>query len=297
MSEIVKYDNTINSLKFNNFTKLDMDFFFACISKVYGKGTNQVSMTFEEIKELVSYTSTDRKDFIFDIERMYDKLDSILYRYEDDEVILKFHLFQKFKCLKTRDEVQIRVAEEFVPLLNDLEKNFTFFELEQFVSLESKHTKRLFNILKQWKNNGCTTSYTEEKLKELFDCKTMRLKDFTSRVVRPSVQELNEKGYFTNLEFIAERNEKKRGRPLKGTYSFTFDNQGKTYTSQQKEIMDSKAKPKKKNQFNDFEQRNRSKSDFTSLEKQLLKNSNLDNYECDGQMEIEELQGRKGESL
>lgn len=318
MSKIIKYDNKMNSLNFEKFTSNDFDFFFGICYKMQGKGTSDVILTFSEIAELVQYKETDKKRFIQDIERMYDKVENIQYRYEDSKKIVKFRLFGKFKLFKEKEEVVISIDEEFVSLLNNLTEQFTLFELKQFLELSGKHTKTLFRLCKQWRTNGKTQLYSIEELKKIFDCETYENRDFTKVIVK-AIKELKEKNLFKDLEYEPKIG-KKRGSPVIG-YKFTFESEKKNiHTNYQiegqanfsdaqtfeeymkgyqgkdkptpvdikiaQDIQKSKERKKnisekpKKNAFNNFEQR---KYDNDELERMLFGNPTAEE-----RMELEE---------
>lgn len=271
--EIVKYDNTINSLKFRNFTQKDFDFFWAVCSQVSEKGNLQVALSFKKLKELTNYKENDRNRMSADLDRMFQKLLRIVYRYEDEEAITMFNLFSKYKILKTRDELQVKVTEEFLPLLNNLESRFTSFELRELVGLNSKHSKTLYRILKQWRTQGKTQLFTLEELKSIFDCNSnMEYKFFQRDVLKVAVEEINKKGYFKNLTINTSCDEKKRGKPIKKIF-FSFDKEDikKEIPEFVKEKLNkTKRKTKSKNCFNNFPQREYSKEEFIEFEKQLL---------------------------
>lgn len=273
--EIVKYDNTINSLKFKNFTQKDFDFFWAICSKVSEKGNVQVALSFQELRELTNYKETDRNRMSSDLDRMFQKLLRIVYRYEDEESITMFNLFSKYKILKTRDELQVRVTEEFLPLLNNLESRFTMFELREIVGLTSKHSKTLYRILKQWRTQGKTQIFTLEELKNYFDCNdNMEFKFFQRDILKVAIEEINTKGYFKNLQIIVNREERKRGKPIKNIlFSFEKEETKKKTPEFIKDTLNQIKKEtpvKSKNNFNNFPQRNYSKKDLEEMEKRLL---------------------------
>lgn len=272
--EIVKYDNTLNSLRFKNFTQKDFDFFWAICSKVSEKGNIQVSLTFQELRELTNYKETDRNRMAADLDRMFQKLLRIVYRYEDDERIVMFNLFSKYEVLKTRDELQVKVIEEFLPLLNNLESRFTSFELREIVGLTSKHSKTLYRILKQWRTQGKTQLFTLEDLKSIFDSESFSNRDFQQKILKSAVKEINEKGYFKNLTMNINREEKKRGKPIKNIF-FSFEKEEVKIPEFVKEKETKKktkpaAEKKVTNKFNDFPQREYSKEFLEELEKKLL---------------------------
>ena len=268
IAKIVKYGNNMNSLNFSEFTANDFDFFFGICSEMQGKGSNEITLSFPYIKKMVNYKETDKSRFIADIERMYDKIDNIVYRYEDDNEIVKFRLFSKFRLLKNEDIVQIKVADEFLPLLNDLKEQFTLFELKQFISLSSKHSKTLFRLCKQWKKTGKTKEYNINDLKNLFDCANYENKNFT-RLLKKIVKELNDKEIFKNLDCKPLASDKK-GSPIEA-YIFTFEPEKvpvKENLASDAEAVQKKPQSKKDtNKFNQFQQ---NKYDFDQLEKELL---------------------------
>ncbi len=59
--------------------------------------------------------------------------------------------------LDAEDQVEsltIEVNEQFEYLINSLRANFTSFELANFLALNSKYSKTLFRLLKQFKSTG-----------------------------------------------------------------------------------------------------------------------------------------------
>ena len=301
MAKIVKYDNKMNSLNFERFTSNDFDFFFGICHEMQGKGTTEVILTFSQIAELVQYKETDKKRFIQDIERMYDKVEAIQYRYEDSKEIVKFRLFGKFKLYKEKEEVAIRIDEEFVSLLNDLTEQFTLFELKQFIALSGKHTKTLFRLCKQWRISGKTQVYSIEELKKIFDCENYENRDFT-KLLKKAMNELKEKEYFKDLK-AQPKTAKKRGSPVIA-YTFTFEAEQvkkkpvTNYTIEQhrkkgaeqeernyikQEPVEPKehseisfnnvpvATPKTNNRFCQFTQREYSKEHYAELERRLIR--------------------------
>lgn len=48
----------------------------------------------------------------------------------------------------------VSVNKRFDFFLNELTSNFTRFELEEFTNLESKYSKAMYRLLKQWRTVG-----------------------------------------------------------------------------------------------------------------------------------------------
>lgn len=263
---IVKYDNSINYLNLKNFTKVDANFFFAILSRLYDVGTDEVVFSFNELRYLSAYSATSNDELTEDLYRMSKKVAGTIVEYEDDKHIVLFTLFKKFDISKSDYELRVSISEDFLPLLNNLKSKYTIFDIQQYISLDSKHSKRLFNILKQWKFNGETQFYSADELKYIFGCEDYTNRNFINLVLKPSVAELIEKEFFKNLELVIVRDEHKRGRPLKG-YVFRF-----TREKIAKQLPDKSGESgaKAKNIFNRFE--GQSYDDIAELEAKLLSN-------------------------
>ena len=170
---------------------------------------------------LTEYKSTSLERFKSDLIRMNEKLRSCHGIYETDDEIVQFNLFSTFTIVKSRKVLKIRVNPDVAWLLNNIAKEFTSFELQEYVALDGIYAKSLYRILKQWKMHGCTKKYSVSEFKELLSTPDYEPKILMRDVIKPAVEEINKSGAFKNLrcEVI---HAKKRGRPVEG-YVFHFD--------------------------------------------------------------------------
>lgn len=219
--EIVKYNNNMNKIPLKNFSKNDLNFFFAICSQVKEKGSDLIELSFDRIKELADYKPTANQRFEDDLRRMNEKLAHITTSFETDEEIVTFNLFSTFRILKTKPILKVRVNQDFTWLLNELVKEFTSFELQEYIALEGIYSKALYRLLKQWKTQGKTPKYEVAELKELLSTPDYIPKKLMDKVIKPSVEEIKLSGAFENLwcEVVYA---KKRGKPVDG-YIFHFD--------------------------------------------------------------------------
>lgn len=272
MNEIVKYSNYVNQLHFTGFTAQDLNFFIALCAKAKEKGEEVLVFSFEEVKRVSGYTKqkASTEVFVKDLKRMNDKLLHVNATIIQGKVMEQFVLFTTFRTDAENNKLTIRVNPDFSFLLNELTKNFTRFELSEFVQLESKYSKNLYRLLKQYRKTG-TYTIEAEKFRELMDCpKSYANKVFMHDCVGLAIKELSN-GYFKDLKVEPIR-AKKRGAPIVA-YTFTFrkskdipGQQGMDITDQ--EPAATKPKSKGKNKFNNFPQR---EYDWEDLEGQLLK--------------------------
>lgn len=219
--EIIKYSNKLNSIPLKNFEKVDLNFFYAICAKVREKGSELVEIPLDEIKVMTEYKSTSVERFKSDLVRMNEKLRSCHGIYETDDEIVQFNLFSTFTIVKSRKVLKIRVNPDVAWLLNNIAKEFTSFELQEYVSLDGIYVKALYRLLKQWKTHGCTKKYGVSELKELLSIPDYETRRFLDKVINPAIEEINKSGAFKNLRCEVIK-AKKRGRPVEG-YIFRFD--------------------------------------------------------------------------
>ena len=263
MNEIVKYDNYMNSLKFSGFTPTDYNFLMVLCNKLRDKDTAEIVISFDELREKTGYTQHPLKQFTTDLIRMNSKLMKVNCVLEKDGTLYQFVLFPTFATDTINKRLIIAVNEQFKFILNDLTKNFTRFELNEFVKLDSKYAKSLYRLLKQFKHTGWL-EISVENFKNRMDCPdSYTNKHVMDKIIKPSFQEL--KKHFQNLK-CEPQYARKRGKPVIG-YIFTFIPEKRECESNKKQ---EKKKQKFKNnleKYNSFPQRT---YDYDALEKALL---------------------------
>ena len=273
MNEIVKYDNYMNSLKFTGFTVTDFNFLMTLCNKLRDKNITEIIISFDELRQKTGYTQHSIKQFVLDLERMNDKLMRITCKLRTETEIIMFVLFPTFQINLDKQELTVAVNEKFKFILNELVKNFTRFDLAEFIQLNSRYSKTLYRLLKQYR----TTGYYEMNLED-FKMKMDVPKAYTGKrimdnIINPVMEEL--KKYFKNLK-CAVQYEHKRGRPVKG-YIFTFEPEEKI--KQPEKIVKKQLSPNKKgnkiknNRFNNIDGHNYSSDFYNNLEKNGLGNS------------------------
>lgn len=219
MNEVVKYDNYMNSLKFTGFTTTDFNFLMALCSRMRDKDTNKIIFSFTELRSITEYKKSNSvKQFVTDLEHMNEKLMKVTCKLRTETKIIMFVLFPTFEIDMEKQELTVAVNENFKFILNELIKNFTRFDLKEFVKLNSKYSKTLYRLLKQFKTTGiykvtlndfrakigCPISYNNKYVMDL--------------IIKPVLKELQ--NYFTDLQCTVQYAHK-RGRPIEG-YIFTF---------------------------------------------------------------------------
>lgn len=298
--EIVKYNNKLNSMPLKGFDKKDLDFFYSICSRVKEKGSELVIIPLEELKEIANYNVTSTKRFTDELLRMNKKLLGCNGKFEAESKIVQFNLFSTFTIDKKENTLSARVNPDMAWLLNDIAKEFTSFELQEYVSLESVYSKALYRLLKQWKTLGRTKPFEVEEFKELLSTPDYTPKDIMKEIINPAICDIKKHKAFENLwcEVIYKKG---RGKPvggyifhfskdsLEGQISFSdieqFDDLTDSLNKKEKaavvaaanNMLKAKSNPKtpKKNSFNNFEARKASTPEREARYQELLEKSLL----------------------
>ena len=220
--------NLVPLRKFNN---TEVNLFFTLCNKLKDKGNLTVNVPFEELKELSNYYSHDKKLFIQDLEKFYDKVFSLTYREETENVIRKFILFTKVEIYKDKEYVAIGVNPDLEHIINSLTSNFTKFELKEMTHLKSTYSKHMFRILKQYKHTGYVKIKIDDFRERLDIPSSYRMTNINQKVLAPIIKEL---GFiFNNLSI--NKIKAKKGRKIEWL-EFTFDAEKRIHNKRQPQV-------------------------------------------------------------
>ena len=272
MKNIVRYSNHMNEIKFKNFKEKDYDFLMSLCSRLKDQGANTIVLSFSEIKAISGYTSTNKKRFIQDLLGMNNKLLQITSSVISNNTIKQFALFVEFETDICNNTLTVSVNPKWSHLLNNLQANFTRFELEEFVSLDSKYAKTLFRLLKQYRSTGeYRVSVTD--LRELMGCPEKYTNYvFYRDILGPSITKVQEFYPTLNCEVQHART---KGNPVSG-YVFKFsENPAQLTIDQGINEIRNRSLRKNKPIFNERTY------NYAALEKQLLAAQKLKDKESD----------------
>lgn len=280
-NEVVVYGNELNQIALTGFSSAELDLFMLMCNKMKDKGTELLKFHFSDLKSILGTTKQTNKDFYDQINAISKKMRTLGGTHEDEDSFDAFVLFPTFHgTLKETDHqtlghlekntLTVRVNKDCVHLLNEISKNFTKFELQEFISLESKFSKNLYRILKQWRTKGEYDSTLGTKdldeFKALIGGENYVTREFKRACIDVAVAELKSKGYFEDLEVEVVRGAG-RGRPVRG-YLFKFRKQRDT---KKPDVEETKPKYTKtnKSKYNRGEERTHDSSYYDDLEATL----------------------------
>ncbi|MGN3470403.1 replication initiation protein RepM, partial [Acinetobacter baumannii] len=134
---------------------------------------------------------------------------------------------QRVSYVENEALVRIRFSDDVVPLITNLEKHFTSYELEQVSSLTSAYAIRLYELLIAWRSTGKVSMLETKELRSrlgVLDTEHQRMESFKRRVLEPAIQQIND-----HTDIKAEYEQHKRGRSIIG-FSFSFKQKSKPKT-------------------------------------------------------------------
>ena len=229
-NEVVKHHNDLNTIPMRKWSKEEMDFFFAIIAKLRDEGTKEITFDKHSIADLANYSIRTNKAYEQLINQLSKNILDITYL-EKKRTILngkpaylssRMNLFSRFDSKWTEDlselEITLKVSDEFEYVLNQLNSEFTSYELAEFTQIRSTYAKTLYRLLKQWRTVG-KKEFQIDEFKRLLDTPDYYTpSEINKNVLNYARKELPQ--FFPNLK-IKSIKSNKRGTPVIA-YEFTW---------------------------------------------------------------------------
>lgn len=213
MNEVVKYHNKLNTISMRKWTAEEMNFFFSVIAKVRDKGTKLIKFDSDELKELSGFADKHEKRWITTMDKVSDKALNLKYSEERGSKKIRMNLFTYFEVDSLERTVEVEVSSKFEYVVNQLEAQFTQYELAEFTEIRSTYAKTMYRLIKQWRTVGKKEFHILE-FRELLEIpKSYTNGEISRRVLEPIEKELS--NYFLGFKYeIIKSN--KRGNPVIG---------------------------------------------------------------------------------
>ncbi|HGZ9346117.1 TPA: replication initiation protein [Staphylococcus aureus] len=231
--ETVVYKNEMNLVPLRRFTATEINLFFAMCNKLKEQDTNTLRLSFDELKKLSNYSPETRNinRFANDLDNVYKKMLNLTIRYEDDDVIERFVLFNHYRIHKREQYLEISTSSNLKHILNSITNNFTKFELKEMTRLKSIYSKNMFRLLKQYKHTGYLKIHIDDFKNRLDIPKSYRMTDINKNVFKPIIIELG--SIFNNLTI--NKIKAKKGRKIEWI-EFTFDAEKRIHNKRQPQM-------------------------------------------------------------
>lgn len=198
---MIKYHNDMNVVAFKKFNQRELNIFFSICAFMKDKGDSTITFSYDEIKQMANLNVPTNQVFEELLESTYDKLLQLKIGYVNKDIVEKFILFTGYKINKNDKMVDITINAQYQYILNELSKNFTVFELQEFNALVSSYSKNMFRLLKQYKSTGFYKVSIEEFRRLLDIPESYNMSKISVKVIDPIEKELS--NYFE--EFRVEK--------------------------------------------------------------------------------------------
>lgn len=229
-NEVVKHHNDLNTIPMRKWSKEEMDFFFAIIAKLRDEGSKEIIFNKYSLAELANYSIRTNKAYEQLINQLSKNILEITYLEKKRTTLngkpaylsSRMNLFSRFDSKWTEDlselEITVKVSDEFEYVLNQLNSEFTSYELAEFTQIRSTYAKTLYRLLKQWRTVG-KKEFQIDEFKRLLDTPNYYTpSEINKNILTYARKELPQ--FFPNLK-IKPIKSNKRGTPVIA-YEFTW---------------------------------------------------------------------------
>lgn len=218
-NEVVKYHNDLNRVVMRDWNSSEMNIFFGIISRIREQDSKELTLSIKTIRELTQSNDAYQKNRWYEnLKSVVHKLSTINFYREDEKTYELLLLFQKFKINKDDETILVKVSPDFDYILNQLNANFTNWDLIEFKQVKSSYSKTLFRLLKQYRTVG-KRRFTVNEFRTLLDIpESYNTGMVKKRIIDKSIIELSE--YLKDLK-CKSITENTQGNPVIA-YEFTF---------------------------------------------------------------------------
>ena len=271
-NEIVKYHNDLNKIRLPSFTELEQNLLFSLILKIKEQKEKSFYFGNSEIRDMIEekyrYNNNEIVRLCKSLKEKFFKADFTIITKETLNVNNTFkevlaektiNLFTEFSIYYDKDVgdfhpepmiinfigIALEINPKFAYLINELTKNFTAFELAEFIALSGKYTKTLYRLLKQFRSTGIARFEWSEFLRILDIPESYQMCDIDRRILKPAIKDLTkERNLFDQkrMPFINLAYEKIKATTAKGKngkvigITFTFKPENIELEKEKKEL-------------------------------------------------------------
>ncbi len=190
----VRQSNALTNARFE-YSELQLDLFFFMLSKLR---KTQESLVYRLIINELSNLTGKQYHFPY-LRQAAEGMMSRVFEISTDKSHLMLSMFQKIEFLKGQGTIEIKLSEDILPHLFDLQSNFTSYELAAALRLTSKYAKRIYPICSQWKDKGETKKYDLQDFKKTIGIidskgneKMKKISELKAKVLDPAMRQINE---------------------------------------------------------------------------------------------------------
>ena len=204
-NDIVVHHNYLNESIFN-FNELELNLFIVILYKMrnFYKAKEFLEDSEGNINKDLDYVVFDAKEIKSMMQmkdRSFKAFEKIITGLQDRTISLKtqngYIRIKAFPTLvfnEVEKKIEIDINKRILPLFMELTEQFTQYSLKEFLSLNSKHSKRMYQLLKQYEGIGERTISVDElkKFLEIEENKSYnRFYNLEKRVLETTKNDIN----------------------------------------------------------------------------------------------------------
>lgn len=203
---IVKKSNKIIQKARYSFSLQQQKILCYLITNLAESDTHETEKKFD-IKTFYDFMEVDSKNY----DRVRDNLkalrDKSWFIMEKDGTETSVSFLTKIRTNKRNGTATVFFDKDILPYLQNLREQYTTYKLYYIMTMKSQYSIRLYELFKSV--FGKTNWYFSiDDLRKIFMCSSKsydRINNFKSRVIEPSIQEINEKtDIFVDYEYVTE---------------------------------------------------------------------------------------------
>ena len=216
--QLLAQDNQLTSARLE-YTALQRNLFYSVLKQISKNPKEKYVISVADLQN-VTGVKTDYSNYV---EATKGIMKSIYEITKPNGNLLQVAMFSSCEYIKGQGLVEIEIPDKIHPYLVDLKSNFTLFQLDVALGLSSKFSKRMYEILSQWKTfNGGVKTF------ELLELKTM-LNLYDPKKKKESYK--NWSDFEKNVLKVAQRDFKRSEVNTDITFSYTPEKRGRKYHS------------------------------------------------------------------
>ena len=208
----IRQHNALTNARYD-YTELQLDLMFFLVSKLRKEQkTGSYDLSIMELSALTG----KRYDYPY-LRQATEGMGSRVFEVETKESFKQLWMFRTVEYMKGQGVLKIKLSEDILPYLFDLKDNFTSYGLAAALRLSSKYSKRIYQLVSQWKDIGETKKYDLQDFKRMLGLvdakgneKLKQLGQLRERVLDPAVKQINE-----HTELHVSYTLEKKGRAYK----------------------------------------------------------------------------------
>src|SRR5574344_1933525 len=151
MSDIVKYNNEMNTYPVFKLSEVEQDIFMALLSKTTFNGEQTIRANLRDLQSMVEFSRTSIDDFEQKANSLILKICNPKFSLISDEKIVVFVCFDRLEYNRKTYDLEVHIQDDFYEMMKNYKLGFTRFELAEFVNLSGSYAKTLYRLLKQYR--------------------------------------------------------------------------------------------------------------------------------------------------